>query len=236
MLSYTPSEYVSAESRRREENIWATLPPFSTIKPEQLKTPEATQEDIANVKSQSSDQLPNRGLIPIHRSKILPAANINTITRDPNNPHHPARWMKDAVLIKSIWQRNHYYWMPLRNPLPKETSDPNNPKISFTVMTSESEATGATQFENQRPGNPVQNKANLSSDSAMTYNPPGSSQNRGSFPATHPKNDTSSTLFSSTVPSSSFNPPESRNKRTMNSAEQEGRSLKKYSGAFPRAN
>ena len=54
---------------------------------------------------------------------------------DPNNPHHP-RYLAGHLLIKSLFRRNHYYWIACSNPLPKDSTKKAPPSITVSPPSS----------------------------------------------------------------------------------------------------
>ncbi|KAH7314133.1 hypothetical protein BKA65DRAFT_483771 [Rhexocercosporidium sp. MPI-PUGE-AT-0058] len=86
----------------KSENVWASLPPLNTIKPEEL-------------------------------------IRYQIVDWDANNPHHP-RYLAGHLLVKSLFRRDHYYWIGCSNPLPKEIGKKAPPPIYFNSPASSTPA------------------------------------------------------------------------------------------------
>lgn len=84
---------------------------------------------------------PDQPVQTILRKAILADSGFHTVIRyqivdwDPNNPHHP-RYLAGHILIKSLFRRNHYYWIACSNPLPKDNTKKAPPAITFSPPTS----------------------------------------------------------------------------------------------------
>ncbi|KAL5316480.1 hypothetical protein ACEPPN_015528 [Leptodophora sp. 'Broadleaf-Isolate-01'] len=80
---------------------------------------------------------------PLHTIKSEELIRYQIVDWDPNNPHHP-HYLAGHILIKSLFQRNYYYWIACSNPLPKVVGKKAPPSIFINSPTASS-APGAGQ-------------------------------------------------------------------------------------------
>ncbi|KAK0118194.1 hypothetical protein ONS95_012498 [Cadophora gregata] len=70
-------------------------------------------------------------LPPLHTIKSEELVRYQIVDWDPNNPHHP-RYLAGHILIKSLFRRDHYYWIACSNPLPKDKTKNAPPIITVS--------------------------------------------------------------------------------------------------------
>ncbi|KAG4439481.1 hypothetical protein IFR05_005017 [Cadophora sp. M221] len=73
-------------------------------------------------------------LPPLHTIKSEELIRYQIVDWDPNNPYHP-HYLEGRILIKSLFQRNYYYWISCSNPLPKAAENKAPPPIFINSPT-----------------------------------------------------------------------------------------------------
>ncbi|PVH83389.1 hypothetical protein DL98DRAFT_513276 [Cadophora sp. DSE1049] len=85
--------------------------------------------------SQTGEENLWANLPPLHTIKPEELIRYQIVDWDPNNPHHP-RYLAGHILIKSLFRRNHYYWIACSNPLPKDNTKKAPPSITVSLPSS----------------------------------------------------------------------------------------------------
>ncbi|KAH7391439.1 hypothetical protein BKA64DRAFT_103646 [Cadophora sp. MPI-SDFR-AT-0126] len=110
--------------------------------------------------SQSGEDDLWANLPPLHTIKPEELIRYQIVDWDANNPHHP-RYLAGHILIKSLFRRNHYYWIACSNPLPKDNTKKAPPTITVsppasapTPTLSAAQSSDSSDFEatTTRPG------------------------------------------------------------------------------------